>query len=300
VAVTYRVLHKTEYSYTEPVSPSYGQLYVLPRDHHDQTCVSARVVVDPPPDDYRERTDFFGNRVAYFAVQAPHRQLTVTGDSTVVVSDRRDDAPEMGDQPWEPVVERLVTDQTADFLEARMFVLDSPLVARMDELGDYARESFGPNRDLLSALFELSSNIHRDFAYQPGSTSVSTPIEVAFQQRSGVCQDFAHVAIGCLRSLGLAARYVSGYLESAPRPGAASNAGGRVVGGDVSHAWLSVFVPGSGWVDIDPTNAQFVDHRYVTTAWGRDYSDVRPLNGIIYTEGLTNRLTVSVEVRPME
>jgi transglutaminase-like putative cysteine protease len=295
VAITYRVLHKTEYSYTEPVSPSYGQLYVLPRDHYDQTCVSARVIVEPPPDDYRERTDFFGNRVAYFAVQAPHRELTVTADSTVVVSNRRDGDPVAGNQPWEPVVELLMTDPAAEVLEARMFVLDSPFVARLDALGDYARQSFTPNRDLLSALSELSTRIHDDFAYKPGSTSVSTPIEVAFQQRSGVCQDFAHVAIGCLRALGLAARYVSGYLESAP-----SSGGARIVGADVSHAWLSVFVPGSGWVDIDPTNARFVNHRYVTTAWGRDYGDVRPLNGIIYTEGLTNRLAVSVDVRPME
>jgi transglutaminase-like putative cysteine protease len=291
VAITYRVVHKTEYSYTEVVSPSYGQLYVLPRDHQDQTCVSARVVVDPPADDYREHTDFFGNRVAYFAVQAPHRELTVTADSTVVVSDRRGVSPVIVEQPWEEVVELLVTDRGADFLDARMFVLDSPLVARSDALGDYARESFTAGRDLRGAVGELSSRIHADFAYRPGSTSVSTPIEEAFDQRSGVCQDFAHVAIGCLRALGLAARYVSGYLESAPRPD-----GSSLSGTDVSHAWLSVFLPDTGWVDVDPTNAQFVDHRYVTTAWGRDYCDVRPLNGIIYTEGLTNKLTVSVDV----
>lgn len=295
MAVTYRVVHKTEYSYTEPVSPSYGQLYVLPRDHPDQTCVSARVVVDPPADDYRERIDFFGNRVAYFAVQALHRELSVTADSTVVVSDRpRGDVPTDGES-WEQVAERLAVDATADYLDARMYVLDSPLVTRIDALGDYARESFTPRLDLLSALSELSLRIHRDFAYLPGSTSVSTPIEVAFEQRSGVCQDFAHVAIGCLRALGLAARYVSGYLESAPRPD-----GPKLSGADVSHAWLSVFVPGPGWVDIDPTNAQFVNHHYVTTAWGRDYCDVRPLNGIIYTEGSTNRLAVSVDVRPVQ
>jgi transglutaminase-like putative cysteine protease len=291
VAITYRVVHKTEYSYTEVVSPSYGQLYVLPRDHPEQTCVSARVVVDPPADDYREHIDFFGNRVAYFAVQAPHRQLTVTAESTVVVSDRQGGSEAVADQPWEEVVEGLIADSSADFLDARMFVLDSPRVARLDALGDYARESFRPGRDLRGAVGELSSRIHADFAYRPGSTSVSTPIEVAFDQRSGVCQDFAHVAIGCLRALGLAARYVSGYLESARRP-----AGSSRTGADVSHAWLSVFIPDAGWVDVDPTNARFVDHRYVTTAWGRDYGDVRPLNGIIYTEGLTNKLTVSVDV----
>lgn len=294
MAITYRVVHKTHYTYTEPVSPSYGQLYVLPRDNEDQTCVSARVVVEPPADDYRERTDFFGNRVAYFAVQAPHRQLTVTAESTVVVSNREEAIGVDGAQPWEQVAERLVADAGSDFLDARMFVLDSPLVARIPALGDYALQSFTAERDLRSAVSELSTRIHDDFAYRPGSTSVSTPVDVAFAQRSGVCQDFAHVAIGCLRTLGLAARYVSGYLESPSRPD-----GGGLSGADVSHAWVSVFMPGSGWVDVDPTNAQFVDHHYVTTAWGRDYSDVRPLNGIIYTEGSTDKLAVSVDVRPM-
>jgi transglutaminase-like putative cysteine protease len=294
VTTTYRVVHRTEYRYTSPVSPSYGELYVLPRDRDGQICVSARIAIDPPPDDYRERTDYFGNRVAYYAIQASHSQLTVTADSTVVVFTPPGVPPLAGGESWELVRDLLLHDGGEDALDARQYVLDSPLVPATTALGDYARPIFGPGRSLLDGLSELSARIHADFAYERGSTTVSTPLSEVFDSRKGVCQDFAHVAIGCLRALGLPARYVSGYLETT-----APDDGHKLGGAVESHAWLSVFTGSSGWIDVDPTNAQFVDERYVCTAWGRDYSDVPPLNGIIYTEGRTDELSVSVDVRPL-
>jgi transglutaminase-like putative cysteine protease len=163
------------------------------------------------------------------------------------------------------------------------------------QLAEYAAPSFPAARPVLAALRDLSTRIHRDFAYEPGVTHVSTTIEEVLERKAGVCQDFAHLAIGCLRSLGLAARYVSGYLETEPPPGMQ-----RLAGADASHAWVSLFVPGTGWVDIDPTNDQLVNDRYITTAWGRDYADVSPLKGVIFTQGSKHNLKVTVDVIPVD
>ena len=178
-----------------------------------------------------------------------------------------------------------------DGWEPTDFLLDSPLVAASPELADYAGPSFSSERPALEALFDLAQRIHADFDYLPGSTSVTTTVGEVLAARKGVCQDFAHLAIGCLRSLGLAAKYVSGYVETEPPPGKE-----RLQGADVSHAWAALWVPGGGWVDIDPTNQQFVDDRYVTAAWGRDYADIPPLKGVIFTKGLEHELDVVVDV----
>ncbi|HET9257097.1 MAG TPA: transglutaminase family protein, partial [Pseudonocardiaceae bacterium] len=197
--------------------------------------------------------------------------------------------------PWERVREKIQADPGDDALDARQFMLDSPLVRNSGDLAAYATESFPARRPLLEAVIDLASRIHHDFDYHPGATGVTTTIEEVLESRSGVCQDFAHVATGCLRSLGLAARYVSGYLETEPPPGQE-----RLAGADASHAWVSVFVPGAGWVDIDPTNDQLVDDRYITTAWGRDYSDVPPLKGVIFTQAEDHDLRVTVDVVPVD
>jgi transglutaminase-like putative cysteine protease len=170
-------------------------------------------------------------------------------------------------------------------------LLDSPRIAAADVYRDYAAAAFSPGEGMFEALASLCSQIHADFEYKPGSTSVTTTLEKAFTKRRGVCQDFAHLGIACLRSIGLAARYVSGYLETDPPPGRP-----KLTGADGSHAWLSVFVPEAGWVDIDPTNDQLVGDRYITTAIGRDYGDVPPMNGVIYTTGKTEKLDVAVDV----
>ncbi len=291
--MTYRVTHRTEYRYESEVSSSYGELHMLPRDFSGQTCRESRLRIEPEPHDYRERTDFYGNRTAYFAVLEAHTRLSITAESVVDVdlAGRRGGLNLAGDQPWEVARDRLRLDRAGALLEGRDFLLDSPMVAVSPEILAYAEPSFPGGRPIVEALADLTSRINRDFTFKPGSTSVGTTLTELLERRQGVCQDFALLAIGCLRSLGLAARYVSGYIETFPPPGRP-----RIVGADVSHAWASALVPGAGWVDFDPTNDQFVNDRYVTTAWGRDYRDVSPVKGVIYTESTKDEMEVSVDV----
>jgi transglutaminase-like putative cysteine protease len=278
--VTFRVTHRTAYHYEEPVSSSFGQMHLLPRSLAGQVSHGTKVDIEPRPSFYRERKDFFGNNVAYFEIASPHRTLAVTTTSTVDVEGRRASLPLGSNQPWEDAR-----------LGPSVFCLDSPLAATSPGLAEYGQGSFWPGRPVLEALEDLAQRIYTDFAYTPGATSVTTSAEEVLVKRTGVCQDFAHLAIGCLRSLGMAARYVSGYLETDPPPGQP-----RMQGADVSHAWASLFVPEAGWVDVDPTNRQLVNDRYITTAWGRDYGDVPPLKGVIFTEGTTHELEVVVDV----
>jgi transglutaminase-like putative cysteine protease len=282
---SYRVTHRTSYAYESDVTSSYGQLHLLPRDAPGQRCLSSEVDVVPAPSVLRERADFFGNRVSYFWIHEPHLELTVTTTSVVQVDERPHGLSLLSGESWEEA-----RDSPFD-LDAVQFLLDSPLVAASDVYRSYAQESFTAGRSLIDAVSALCAQIHADFEYKPGSTSVATPLAEAFEKRTGVCQDFAHMGIACLRSLGLPARYVSGYLETDPPPGRA-----KLTGVDGSHAWLSVLVPGGGWLDVDPTNDQFTNDRYVITAFGRDYGDVPPLNGVIYTEGKTESLKVAVDV----
>ncbi len=289
--MTYRVTHRTEYRYQSDVTESYGELHLLPRDLPGQVCRESLVRIDPEPNDLRERCDFYGNRTVYFAVLEAHTLLTITAESVIDVEGRQQAMSNVGSQPWEVVRDRLRHDRAGAALEASDFLLDSPMVATSPELLDYIAPSFPPGRPLVDALAEFNSRINRDFAFRPGATSVGTSLTELLEGRAGVCQDFALLAVGCLRSLGLAARYVSGYIETYPPPGRP-----RLVGADASHAWASVFVPDTGWVDLDPTNDQFVGDRYVTTAWGRDYRDVSPVKGVIYTESTSDGMEVSVDV----
>ncbi|MEO7193893.1 MAG: transglutaminase family protein [Pseudonocardiaceae bacterium] len=303
--MTYQVTHHTEYRYSSAVSSSFGEIIMLPRDLPGQVCVRSQLTIEPRPQDLRERLDFFGNRTAYFALLTPHTRLSVTVTSLVRVSGRRVELAGLGETPWEQVRDRIQASpnaavfDTAVFdaavFDARQFVLDSPLVTTSEQLAEYASPSFSPGAPILAALSDLTSRIYCDFDFSPGATDVKTTIEEVLERRAGVCQDFAHVAIGCLRSLGLAARYVSGYLETRPPPGKA-----RVAGADVSHAWASAFVPDAGWVDLDPTNDQLVNDRYVTTAWGRDYTDVPPLKGVIFSQAEKHDLRVTVDVVPVD
>lgn len=291
----YRVAHTTAYHYEEEVSCSYGQVHLLPRDLPGQHCDRCDVVIDPPPEDYRERSDFFGNWVAYFEIRSSHRSLFVSTTSWIeVAAGVRQGAVAAivaTGMAWEAA--RPADSTIADLVEpdGREFLLDSPLVLASPELAAYGRVSFTPGRPVIEALEELTFRVHDEFAFKPGATQVTTTAEEVLAKGEGVCQDFAHLVIGCLRSLGLAARYVSGYLETDPPPGRP-----RLQGADVSHAWASILVPGMGWVDFDPTNRQLVNDRYVVTAWGRDYSDVPPLKGVIFTEGTKHDLEVLVDV----
>lgn len=294
----FAVTHSTAYTYEQPVSLSYGEAHLLPRDAPGQRVLSATLEVLPQPGTVRERTDYFGNRASYFEVTTRHTRLEVVATSQVEI-DRRDLGGQLlADQPWETVRDRLRGQRgQADpaLLEASEYCVDSPQAPRSRAAAGYAVPSFRPGRPVLEAVEDLSSRIHREFAFKPGATTVGTAVDTVIARRAGVCQDFAHLTVSALRSLGLAARYVSGYLETEPPPGKP-----KLQGADVSHAWPSVFVPDIGWVDIDPTNDQFVGDRYITTAWGRDYGDVAPLQGVIFTDGDTQRLEVSVDVRRVD
>ncbi|HEX6394641.1 MAG TPA: transglutaminase family protein [Acidimicrobiales bacterium] len=294
--MTFRINHSTTYTYEDEVTQSYGLLHMIPRDLPGQTCRSITIVIDPVPDFYAEHRDFFGNRVIHFEILKPHRKLSVLSASEVDIDRGGLPAPN-GDVPWEAARDQLRDSAAgggapeAATLDATQFVLGSSLAFPFPELREYALMSFTPGRPTRDALLDLAARVHDDFRYEPGVTSVATTAEEAFEARVGVCQDFAHLVIGCLRSLGLAARYVSGYLETTPPPGAA-----RLRGADASHAWTALFVPGEGWLDVDPTNRQYTNDRYTTVAWGRDYGDVPPLKGVIFTEGSAHDLDVVVDV----
>jgi transglutaminase-like putative cysteine protease len=293
-SVSYRVTHRTEYAYESDVVDSYGQAHLLPRDTPWQRCLSSELAIDPAPMDYREHVDFFGNRVAYVAIHERHRALNVTASSVVEVQGAPSRLSLFGERSWEEVREAARGSSQPDGLDAVQFVLDSPRVRVHPEIASYAAPSFTPGRRFLDAVTEISHRIHSDFRYEPGATSVATPVEDLFAKREGVCQDFAHLGIACLRAMGLPARYVSGYLETDPPPGRP-----KLQGADGSHAWFSVLVPEAGWLDVDPTNDQFANTRYVVAAYGRDYGDVPPLSGVIYTEGRTASLKVTVDVVPL-
>jgi transglutaminase-like putative cysteine protease len=287
----YLVRHRTEYVYEDEVSASYGRAYLTPRDAPGQWTRRSSLDVDPEPALVHHAEDFFGNPSVYVEVHTEHTRLVVTAESEVEV--RRDgldptslDGP--GGWTWEQARDEVTA---ADPVTARQFLLPSPQVALVPEVRRYAAAVFGPGRGVGDAVTGLVHAVYADFAYRPGATTVTTPLSDVLARREGVCQDFAHLAVACLRVAGLPARYVSGYLETQPPPGQA-----RLQGADASHAWVSVLLPELGWVDLDPTNDRVVDDDYVVTAWGRDYTDVPPLKGVIFTESAGSSMTVEVDV----
>jgi transglutaminase-like putative cysteine protease len=284
----YRVTHVTTYAYAAPVEQSYNEAHLRPRQTDSQVCTMHSLDIDPEPNTRFESVDPFGNYVATFVVQGGFDRMSVTATSEVLVSPL---PPPPQGPPWESVRTLLEIDRQPSARDARRCRAPSRLIPTSNSLAEYAQASFLPGRPLVEAVFDLTDRIYREFVYEPGFTSISTPLLEVLEQRRGVCQDFAHLMIGCIRSLGLAARYVSGYIETLPPPGQE-----RLVGADASHAWASVYLPGWGWVDVDPTNDQFVAESYVTTAWGRDYWDVSPLRGSVEGGGGSHHLDVSVDV----
>ena len=294
-AKVWQLVHRTTYEYDDDVDTSYGRAHLTPRHGEGQHRVAAQIEIDPGAADLREHTDYFGNRSTYFAVRTPHRRLTVTATSVVAV-DRGVSRDALRDLRAREIQDRLA--DRADLMPAlnaaRQYLLPSPMIGRAEPVAEFARGLMRPARSLDEVVVDLLDRIAGGFRYVTGSTTVTTTLPEVLATREGVCQDFAHLAVAALRSVGLAARYVSGYLETQPPPGAP-----RLVGADASHAWASVFVPGTGWVDFDPTNHKFVDDNYVVTAVGRDYSDVPPLKGVIFSESTRNTLAVSVDMVPL-
>lgn len=287
----YRVIHRTCYTYDDEVSSSYGRCYLTPRDLPHQRVHETGTVIEPEPDDRSIGLDVYGNIDAYFHVRTPHRALEVTAVSVVDVDPIDQDlllSPEV-QGPWE----QARPDGGPGTL-AEEFVLDLDPPEITPAVTDYAAAVFTPGRPLIEAVTDLTARIFADFTYRSGSTAISTRVDTVMQRRMGVCQDFARVAIACLRSVGLAARYESGYLATDPPPGTE-----RIFGADASHAWAAVWLPGDRWLAFDPTNNKLVDERHVTVAWGRDYDDVPPLRGVIYTDAKKSEIEVSVDVSPL-
>jgi len=281
------------YSYRTDVSVSHHLAHLHPRELPRQQVTDFKMTVDPPPAVMVERTDYYGNATAFFTIGNPHDRLVVTARSRVQVSTPTLPAP-AGTPSWQQVRDRCASDVLTPDSEMGEFRFDSPHVTRRAAFAEYAAPAFTKDRPLLEAVLDFNSRVFRDFRFDPRATTVATPVDEVFKRRRGVCQDFAHLAVACLRSLGLPARYVSGYLETQPPAGKT-----RLVGADASHAWFSVWCPGFGWIDADPTNNLLPGDRHVTLAWGRDFSDVSPLRGVVVGGG-GHSLGVSVDVARVE
>jgi transglutaminase-like putative cysteine protease len=287
--VIYRVVHITEYVYTDPAVTSHHLLHLAPRDTERQVCRFEHLTVSPAPSARAERLDHFGNRTTYFEVQEPHRQLIVESRREVELLPLLA-PPSRGGPAWEIVRDRVRQPNDTALLEACEMTYPSPFVRISDGVAAFAAPSFAPGRPLLDAVADLTHRIHEDLTYDPAATSVSTPVDEVLRLRRGVCQDFTHLEIACLRAMGLPARYMSGYLVTQPVPGKP-----KLIGADASHAWLAVYCPKVGWVPTDPTNDVVPDQRHITVAWGRDFGDVTPMRGVI-VGGSRHDLRVSVDV----
>ncbi len=287
----YSISHRTTFSYEWPVALSQHFLHLAPRPCPQQTAHHHSLIVEPPPTLTREDIDFFGNPTAYLSVEEPHNRLTIVSSSRVDVTPKKPPPPE-STMAWDQMMQALSQQTDAETLDAYQFTFDSPFTPSNNAYG-YAEPSFPPGRPILEGAIELMSRIHGEFEYKGGVTDIYTPVDRVLADRRGVCQDFAHLQIACLRALGLPARYVSGYLRTHPPEGQE-----RKIGADASHAWLAVWVPGHGWIDLDPTNNMIPGDEHITVAWGRDYGDVSPINGIVLGGG-DHKVEVAVDVRPL-
>ena len=294
-SVWYQVEHETRYVHAGRVSTSRHLCCLTPRTLPWQSVHRHAITVDPAPADFTTRDDVFGNRLTQFSILTPYSELRVFARSVVEMLPRRpsfDPIDPAMSPPWEAVRDGGVF-QPGAYDQASEFRCQSPYIELTPELAAFALASFTPGRPLLAGAIDVMHRIHDEFRFDAAATSITTPVSRVLAERGGVCQDFAHLQIACLRSLGLAARYVSGYLLTDPPPGQP-----RLVGADASHAWLAVWCPYYGWVDLDPTNAVLPDQRHVTTAWGRDYGDVSPLRGVVLG-GAAHELYVGVSVAPV-
>ena len=291
--MTYRILHTSTYTYRQHVSYGNHVAYLMPRARPHHTCASHELRITPEPAEVERRTDFFGNTFHRFSIGEPHTELRIEARSEVRVDGEYVNWPRQS-PAWERVAESLRACATPAEVEAYQFVFESPRIRPGADFAQFALHSFTPGRPLAEALLDMTARIHREFRFDAKSTDVRTAPEEVLWKRAGVCQDFAHLQVACLRSIGLAARYVSGYLRTYAPPGRP-----RLTGADASHAWVSVYCPGSGWLDVDPTNNLIPSESHVTLAWGRDYGDVSPLRGVILG-GRRHKLHVGVDLEPID
>jgi transglutaminase-like putative cysteine protease len=289
----YRVRHITEYTYGAPVSLCYNMAHLLPRDTRNQRCLNQKIQINPPPVYQNDGEDYFGNQTFYFSIQEAHKKLVIDVTTDFEISP-------LDVLQWQmqstltcgQLRTQLSNPNTPELRMAKEYLLDSPQIRCSEDLKAYALSTFADDKPVLQAALAFTHKIFTEFKFDPTTTTVATPLEQVLKQRSGVCQDFAHLAIGCLRSVGIPARYMSGYLETLPPPGQE-----KLVGADASHAWFAVFIPELGWVEFDPTNDLMPSDQHIVTAWGRDYADVTPLQGVIFEGGGSQQLAVSVDVK---
>jgi len=291
-AERYTVEHDTRYVYRTPVAQSWQLAHLTPRALPWQRVLSHELRIEPRPDERRDALDSFGNAVTHFSLHAAHDSLDVAMRCVVEVGERPAGTRLAPPIPWETVRDALRHEPAQDGLLPARMTEPTRLVPSFDAAGLYAAESFGRGRDWFDAVSDLMHRIHAEFEFEPGSTTVSTSIDEVLYQRSGVCQDFAHLMLGCLRGHGLPARYMSGYLLTDPPPGRP-----RLLGADASHAWIAAYAPQHGWIEFDPTNDRIADQRYITLAWGADFADAVPLRGVLLG-GRSQRMSVEVSVIP--
>jgi transglutaminase-like putative cysteine protease len=289
---SYRVVHETRYTYSDTVTSAHQLGHLRPRATPWQKVKSHKLGINPKPVEQVAGGDYFGNEVMRFMINSPHNELIVRAESMVEVESHAPDTA-LASPPWEegravpgkwgPVVD----------LDIEEYRVPSPMAPVLDEALEYGRVSFSDGRPWLDAMLDLTTRIRRDFVYDPKATTVTTKVAEVLALRRGVCQDFAHLMISCLRSLGLPARYVSGYILNSPAPGAP-----RVMGADASHAWVAGHCPAHGWIAFDPTNGKLADLEFITLGWGREFSDVTPLRGVVLGAA-TQKLAVDVKVQPL-
>ena len=290
----YQIAHTTEYHYHQSVSLCHNIALLIPRNTELQECRKTLVKITPQPDIINEYEDFYGNKALYFAVQQEHSSLRVTVLSQVEKLKPRNLTMGLHSNiAWEEI-SNMLAKQGDDHFEARQFIAATPITAPTKEIHEYALQSFTPKRSVFEAVSDLVKRMHTEFEFKPGFTTLATPLTEVMEQRKGVCQDFAHLAIACTRSVGLPARYVSGYIETTAPKGAE-----KLQGVDASHAWFSIFIPQSGWLDFDPTNNLIPSDQHITIGWGRDYADIPPLKGVILSIG-RHQLNVTVDVKRLD
>jgi transglutaminase-like putative cysteine protease len=289
----YRVTHITKYDYQTPTALCHNIVVQTPARLPFQQVKSYKYNIFPEPNYLAVRKDFFDNEFIYFSVQKTHQKLLVESKSEVEINmPNWAEVDPKQTQPWEEVVSWL---QTTDAMnDIRQFYLESTYVSFIPGVREYALQSFTPGRPVMDAMLDLNRRINKDFKFTPGFTDISTPLEDVFKHKKGVCQDFAHFSLACVRSLGLAAKYVSGYIETIPPPGKP-----KLVGADASHAWNAIYIPGFGWVEFDATNNLLVKDQHIRVAYGRDFADVVPLKGIVYSNG-GQKMVVTVDVKRLD
>ena len=289
-AQLFEVTHTTTYRYASPVLVSHNLFRLAPRRMFRQVRLGHAIEVDPPPSAASTHTDYFGNDVMFASIAEEHRELRVVSRSSVAMGPAP--IPDPSETlAWENVGTLCRSDRTRVSMEAAEFMFASHHIPVSPAFAEYAQPSFNSRRPVLEAVLDLTARIYADFKFDPAATTVATPLTEVLANRRGVCQDFAHFQIACLRSMGIPARYVSGYLETLPPPGQP-----KLTGADASHAWLSFYCPGIGWIDVDPTNNLLPSIQHIIVSWGRDYDDVCPVRGVVTGGGDDPSLEVAVDV----